>query len=89
MINLTEIQNITTQEQFINLAHNSVAMPSLIILYITFILAVFVAGLITLKGSLTAKFWALFGLSIVLSGGMLLALYLLPNFTQNVWNFIF
>ena len=88
MINESIIKNITNINDFIEISHTNLIMPFLIILYISFIIFLLLSGIIVLKGKLSGKFWSIYILSSILSGGILLLLYLAPHTILKLLNFI-
>lgn len=80
------IQNVTNPEQFIQVAHRELTVPSLVTLYLGMLLTLFVVGLLMIRHNPASrgKFFSIFGLTAVISGMILAALIALPNLVHDV-----
>lgn len=71
-----------TQEQFIDACHTDVTVPTLVIMFIAFILFFLIFGLSLVKQS-RGKILLILFLTVVCSGIVFLFLFLNPILTQN------
>jgi len=80
-MNLTNI-SFMTQEQFTQQCHNTTTIPSLTILFISFIVFFLIFGLSLVKNS-RGKILLILGLTVLASGLVFLFIYLNPLVVQN------
>lgn len=81
-LNITQISEITP-EMFLELAHSSIAVPFLILLFLFMAIIFLIVGLSLVRED-RGKFMLIWFLAILLSGGFLLTLIFLPNFWNNI-----
>ena len=81
-LNITYVSEIT-KEQFINVARNSLAAPTLILAYTFFAITLLLVGLgITKKNSRSTMFLIWF-VTMIITGVFIFTLIFLPNFWYN------
>jgi presenilin-like A22 family membrane protease len=84
MADLTNI-SLMTQQQFIDTCHSSVTVPSIILLFISFVVFFLIFGLALVKNS-RGKILLILFLTVLCSGVVFLFLFLNPLMTQNMMN---
>lgn len=81
MVNFGNL-TMMTKEEFLTSCHSVLNIPSLVILFISFIIFFLLFGLILVKKS-RGKILLILGLTVLCSGIVFLFLYLNPILTQN------
>jgi len=79
------VENITLTPQLIEVAHNTLVIPNLIILFILANIVFLAVGHSVIRKS-HAKIWLIWFISFIFQGMLLLAMVFLPNLTQSIIN---
>ncbi|MFW6030519.1 MAG: hypothetical protein ACOCRO_09785 [Halanaerobiales bacterium] len=70
-------------DKILEVTHKLVAVPSLVLLFVIMDMIFLIVGMIFVKRDRTKYFW-IWLMSSILSGTVLLGIYLLPNVVQDI-----
>lgn len=82
-LNISMVNEIT-QSQFINLANNIVAIPSLILALISICIVFLIVGFVMVKKQGRGKFLTIWLISTIVSGIIVFFIIINPNVIQNL-----
>ena len=86
MLNETLVTSIQNIPQFIKLSHNNIVIPNLLLLYTSFIVLFLIFGLFVSNKESRYKFWGLFFIVILLTGGVLFSQIVLEDVYYDFFN---
>ena len=91
MLDISTLQ-FATYEQFVNISHEYISQPALIILFVTMLLSMIISALVVNSNQKEwNNFWKIFGFTLLLGTIFFCLVFFLPQLTQKIseWFMLF